>query len=119
MVGEEGLEPSRIAPLAPKASVYTNFTTRPYLIVVEDYNKMIILARYGKQKTLGKPNVVCIFQISGNKVNFFTEGEIRAEGNYTFIANVARKDWVLRWLVVLPASDDQAICLYKNRMITG
>ena len=29
LVGARGLEPPRIAPLAPKASVYTNFTTRP------------------------------------------------------------------------------------------
>ena len=29
MVGERGLEPPRVAPLAPKASVYTNFTTHP------------------------------------------------------------------------------------------
>ncbi len=29
LVGEKGLEPSRLAPLAPKASVSTNSTTRP------------------------------------------------------------------------------------------
>lgn len=29
MVGEEGLEPSRLAPLASKASVSTSSTTRP------------------------------------------------------------------------------------------
>lgn len=29
MVGEERLELSRVAPHAPKACVYTNFTTRP------------------------------------------------------------------------------------------
>ena len=29
MVGEEGLEPSRLSAPAPKAGVYTNFTTRP------------------------------------------------------------------------------------------
>lgn len=29
LVGEEGLEPSRIASLAPKASVSANSTTRP------------------------------------------------------------------------------------------
>lgn len=29
MVGEEGLEPSRPKPHAPKACVYANFTTRP------------------------------------------------------------------------------------------
>lgn len=29
MVGEKGLEPSRVTPLAPKASVSTNSTTRP------------------------------------------------------------------------------------------
>ena len=32
MVGEEGLEPSRPKAPAPKAGVYTNFTTRPSLI---------------------------------------------------------------------------------------
>lgn len=29
LVGEEGLEPSRIAPPAPKAGAYTNSATRP------------------------------------------------------------------------------------------
>ena len=29
MVGEERLELSRVSPLAPKANVYANFTTRP------------------------------------------------------------------------------------------
>ena len=29
MVGTKGLEPSRLAALAPKASVSTNFTTSP------------------------------------------------------------------------------------------
>lgn len=29
MVGKEGLEPSRISPLEPKSSAYTNFATRP------------------------------------------------------------------------------------------
>ena len=29
LVGEKGLEPSRLATLAPKASVSTNSTTRP------------------------------------------------------------------------------------------
>lgn len=32
LVGEEGLEPSRLAPLVPKTSVSTNSTTRPYLV---------------------------------------------------------------------------------------
>ena len=31
MVPETGLEPARIAAYAPKAYVYTNFTTRAYL----------------------------------------------------------------------------------------
>ncbi len=30
MVGEEGLEPSHLTAHAPKACVYTNFTTRPF-----------------------------------------------------------------------------------------
>ena len=32
LVGEEGLEPSHLAALAPKASVSTNSTTRPWLV---------------------------------------------------------------------------------------
>ena len=31
MVGAKGLEPSRLAAYAPKAYVYTNFTTPPIL----------------------------------------------------------------------------------------
>lgn len=32
LVGEEGLEPSRLAPLVPKTSVSTSSTTRPNLL---------------------------------------------------------------------------------------
>ena len=32
LVGEERLELSHLAALVPKTSVYTNFTTRPYVI---------------------------------------------------------------------------------------
>ena len=37
MVGGRGLEPPRIAPLAPKASVYTNFTIRPEVQASPDF----------------------------------------------------------------------------------
>ncbi len=34
MVGAKGLEPSWVSPLAPKASAYTSFATRPLFFVI-------------------------------------------------------------------------------------
>ena len=36
MVGAKGLEPSWVSPLAPKASAYTSFATRPLFFVIPD-----------------------------------------------------------------------------------
>ena len=58
MVGEKGLEPSRLAALVPKTSVSTNSTTRPRINIVK---KLLSLVSVTDNDTLELVSTIIIW----------------------------------------------------------